>query len=133
MLFRDFLSSSWPKSIKRWLFSVVSHACLAFLLCLDCDILVMWTSVWLCICTCLVLVKKINSFFYLKLGDLYSWCVEGYQLSPNNSHRGTLPWKWNLNDLPLICLVLELSDYLLCSCFYLLKTEMKYFRSKITK
>ena len=53
----------------------ISHACLVFLLCLDCKISVIWASVWLffyfCISTCLALVKtkKIISLFK-------TWCFE---------------------------------------------------------
>ena len=92
-----------------------THACPAFLLWLDCDISVTWTFVWhaffyFCNWICLALMKKINSFFYLKLDVLYSCCVEVYQPFANYPHRGILPEKRKLNDLSLICPILEILD-----------------------
>ena len=55
-------------------------------------------------------MKKINSFFYLKLDVLYSCCVEVYQPFANYPHRGILPEKRKLNDLSLICPILEILD-----------------------
>ena len=65
---------------------------------------------YFCISTILALVKQKNNIFYLKLAVLYSYCVDGYQHSPNYPHRATLPWKWKLNDLSLLFAILDILD-----------------------
>ena len=105
MLFRWVSSLNCPKFIKICPLLVIPHTCPAYL---NHALIVIFqrsiTCFFFYFYICMFGFSKRNKFIlYLKLDVLYSQCVEWYQHSPNYYHRDMLPWKWKLNDLPLLC------------------------------